>query len=432
MDSLGAMGGPMNEAQKKLYKKLLKSLDQKDEDDELNRMAATKETPAEIYARKLALERKDEDMIRAKAERRLKKKQDKEEAAMKIKLENIKKKKVEEQRKKKLEEDAKVKEIEIKTHKFFRLNKYGKGILTGVVYFGDTIRIKDSWIPHGYGEYKVNGEVLYEGDFSRGKMHGRGNYLFANGNTWKGTFRFDELHGVGMLELAEREGVENTGPRECIFHKNKKVCFTDELLPGFHIKLLRQGGYLHSPGATILGKTKKNGHFRVKLDIGGVENINLAEEAFQIDLAKPRITLLEDYVDKAGDNGAGRDGTYTEKRYDFLKDTVEPTYSERQENWYSDKLPPGAEEELAKQEAERKKKEWAERQKRKEAAIREKEKTEEINKAKAEKKAAEEEAKKEQEAFNEEVQRKKEMLLKKRADMESEVKKRESMALAGK
>ena len=37
--------------------------------------------------RKLALERKDEDMIRAKAERRLKKKQDKEEAAMKIKLE---------------------------------------------------------------------------------------------------------------------------------------------------------------------------------------------------------------------------------------------------------------------------------------------------------------------------------------------------------
>ena len=174
-----------------------------------------------------------------------------------------------------MEEDAKVKEIEIKTHKFFRLNKYGKGILTGVVYFGDTIRIKDSWIPHGYGEYKVNGEVLYEGDFSRGKMHGRGNYLFANGNTWKGTFRFDELHGVGMLELAEREGVENTGPRECIFHKNKKVCFTDELLPGFHIKLLRQGGYLHSPGATILGKTKKNGHFRVKLDIGGVENINL-------------------------------------------------------------------------------------------------------------------------------------------------------------
>jgi hypothetical protein len=331
------------------------------------------------------------------------------------------------------EEDAKVKEIEIKTHKFFRLNKYGKGILTGVVYFGDTIRIKDSWIPHGYGEYKVNGEVLYEGDFSRGKMHGRGSYLFANGNTWKGTFRFDELHGVGILELAEREGVENTGPpRECIFHRNKKVCFTDELLPGYHIKLLRQGGYMHSPGATILGKTKKNGHFRVKLDIGGVENINLGEEAFMIDLAKPRITLLEDYVDKAGEKGASRDGTYTEKRYDFLKDVAEPTYTERMENWYSDKLPPGAEEDLAKKEAERKKKEWDERQKRKEAAIREKEKVEEINKAKAEKKAAEEEAKKEQDAFNGEVQRKKEMLMKKRADMENEVKKRESIALAGK
>jgi len=98
----------MNEAQKKLYKKLLKSLDQKDEDDELDQMAASNETPAEIYARKLALDRKNEDMMRAKAERRLKKKQEKEEVASKIKLENIKKKKIEEARKKKEEEEVRV------------------------------------------------------------------------------------------------------------------------------------------------------------------------------------------------------------------------------------------------------------------------------------------------------------------------------------
>jgi len=285
---------------------------------------------------------------------------------------------------------ARVKEIELKTHQFFRLNKYGKGIMTGVVYFGDTIRIKDSWIPHGYGEYKVNGDVLYEGDFSRGKMHGRGTYLFANGNTWKGTFRFDELHGVGMLEVTGEEGLENPEPKECIFHRNKKVCFTSDLLHGYHIKLLSD--HFHSPGATILGKVaKKNGHYRVKMDVGGIQNVNLAVEPFQIDLARPRITLLENYVDKAGEKGVTRDGTYAEQLYNFLDDTVAPTYSDKEENWYSDKLPPGLEEDLEKKEAERKKKEWENRQKMREAAVREKEKAEEIAKARAEKVAAEEE-----------------------------------------
>ena len=39
MDSLGPMGGKMNEAQKKLYKKLLKNLEAEGEEDELKRMA---------------------------------------------------------------------------------------------------------------------------------------------------------------------------------------------------------------------------------------------------------------------------------------------------------------------------------------------------------------------------------------------------------
>ena len=45
MDILGKMGGPMNEAQKKLYKKLLKNIEAKDEEDELAQMTAAKETP---------------------------------------------------------------------------------------------------------------------------------------------------------------------------------------------------------------------------------------------------------------------------------------------------------------------------------------------------------------------------------------------------
>lgn len=349
MDVLGKMGGPMNEAQKKLYKKLLKSLDQQSEDESLAEMASTSMSPAEMYARKLELERKGEEIMRAKAARRLEKKKAKEEEALKIKLEAIRRKKHEEQKKKVEAAEAKVREIEVKTHKFFRLNKYGKGIMTGVVYFGDTINVNDAWVPHGFGEYKVNGEVLYEGDFSRGKMHGKGIYLFANGNIWRGTFRFDELHGVGMLEEADSNesfhandnGNENKNggddskgdrlsPKECIFYKNKRICFTDELLPGVHIIFL--GSSFHSPGATLLGRTKKSGHFRVKMDVGGIQNVNLAEEAFKIDIARPRVTLLENYVDKKGENGATNDGTFAEKRYNFEQDLESPTYTEHEEN----------------------------------------------------------------------------------------------------
>jgi hypothetical protein len=34
--------------------------------------------------------------------------------------------------------------------------------------------VKQAWIPHGEGEYRVEGEVLYAGDFFHGKMHGKG------------------------------------------------------------------------------------------------------------------------------------------------------------------------------------------------------------------------------------------------------------------
>ena len=33
-----------------------------------------------------------------------------------------------------------------------------------------------------------------------GKMHGQGSYLFGNRDSWVGTFRFDELHGVGVYK----------------------------------------------------------------------------------------------------------------------------------------------------------------------------------------------------------------------------------------
>ena len=152
----------MNEAQKKLYKKLLKNVEKADEDDSLAHMAQNKLTPAEIFERKLALERRNSDMMREKAERALKRKNEKEEYRRKIKEEREKKREYEMRRKKKEAEDYRLQQIQIKTHKFFRLNAFNKPQLTGVVYYGDTIRDGEAWIPHGFGEYKVSGEVLYE------------------------------------------------------------------------------------------------------------------------------------------------------------------------------------------------------------------------------------------------------------------------------
>ena len=174
-------------------------------------------------------------------------------------------------------------------------------------------------------------------------MHGKGAYLFPNHDVWKGTFRFDELHGVGILEQHSQEGIDNPPPRECIYHKNKRICFTDDLKIGVHILLL--GDTFHSPGAVILGKNKKLGHFKVKMDTSGIQNLNLADVAFIIDHKAPRITLLEEYVPKAGKEGFTRDGTYDEQRYSYDQDLKNPTITDHSENWYSEKPPPSNTEE---------------------------------------------------------------------------------------
>lgn len=38
------------------------------------------------------------------------------------------------------------------------------------------------------GEYRVNGEIIYEGGFCDGAMHGKGRLLFDTGEIWAGKF----------------------------------------------------------------------------------------------------------------------------------------------------------------------------------------------------------------------------------------------------
>jgi hypothetical protein len=65
-DVLGSMGGPMNEAQKRLYKKLMKSLETSDVEAEEKRLADLEESPAVAFERKMELERRSGEMMRAR------------------------------------------------------------------------------------------------------------------------------------------------------------------------------------------------------------------------------------------------------------------------------------------------------------------------------------------------------------------------------
>jgi len=339
---------------------------------------------------------------------------------------NLQKKEYETRRLQKEADDAKVIEIAMKTHKFFTVKKVGTGykkVNTGVIYFGDAIEVKQAWIPHGEGEYKVGPQVFYSGSFFHGKMHGPGEYLFANFDLWKGTFRFDDLHGVGMLEVHAKEGEDDPPPRECIFHKNRRVCFTDELVVGQHIKFYEP--VKHNAGATIMGETSKRGHFRVKMDDGGLQSVNLAEVGFKLDLAAARVTLLEEFVPKAGEKGATRDGTFAEERYSYQRDVLLPTYTDHDENWYSSKPIP-VDDNVAAALAAKRKAAWETRQKAKEDIKLNAAKDAEIDKAKEEKKAAEEEAKKEAEAYEEEMVKAKEEILEKREAANQEMERRKT------
>ncbi len=41
---------------------------------------------------------------------------------------------------------------------------------------------------HSQGEYRAHGEIIYDGKFCNGAMHGEGRLLLENGDIWAGQF----------------------------------------------------------------------------------------------------------------------------------------------------------------------------------------------------------------------------------------------------
>jgi hypothetical protein len=318
------------------------------------------------------------------------------------------------------------------------------------------------WIPHGIGEYTVDDQILYAGEFANGKMHGQGAYAFGNGDKYLGGFKWDQLWGIGIYEEGRAKGDgdnaddnnddsdDDSKPpkirRECIYYANRRLCFCDELLPG--VRLSINNPKLHqSKGCTILSRLMINNkaaeappeeegsvvddtkqakgdkrplkaHYKVKLDSGGIQTLNLGEEQFQIDRQSPNVVLLEQFVDKPGVKGSTREGTREEKRYTFDNDSTSQKASEHKENWYSDKASPRVEDDgeakrYAEEKAKRAKK-WADKQLANQAAKDEVAKNIEINAAKAEKREEDNERLKEEERERLELQGKKQGLMEKR------------------
>ena len=60
------------------------------------------------------------------------------------------------------------------------------------------------WHAHGRGEFRANnGNTVYEGDYVRGRRHGRGTWFFDDGSSWEGTFSRDDAKGLGTYRWTE-------------------------------------------------------------------------------------------------------------------------------------------------------------------------------------------------------------------------------------
>ena len=126
------------------------------------------------------------------------------------------------------------------------------------------------WHAHGRGEFRANdGNTVYEGDYVRGRRHGRGTWFFDDGSSWEGTFSRDDAKGLGTYRWTEevKEKDEDGAyvvvdrkihERDAIYHDNRRAAFVDELKKGCRLRL--PSFRLSSIGehATVVGRPTKS------------------------------------------------------------------------------------------------------------------------------------------------------------------------------
>ena len=143
---------------------------------------------------------------------------------------------------------------------------------------------------HGYGEFFwKDGRRVYEGEYFRGRMQGKGLIEFSNGDTWEGTFVDDEMQGLGKytfvgdgkLDPAKRK------QRWCFYHRSRRTCWHDEVQPGVRIRFLEQrvglrteriGSVIRAASTDTSTKSFRRGTFLIKFDLDQATWKNLDQE----------------------------------------------------------------------------------------------------------------------------------------------------------
>lgn len=89
------------------------------------------------------------------------------------------------------------------TKEYYEFNLQGKRVppAGAPLYFGENVSDSSgkAWYPHGKGEFFYNTNLLYQGNFIRGLLHGLAKWNFKDGISWDGEFKKGRIHGVGWL-----------------------------------------------------------------------------------------------------------------------------------------------------------------------------------------------------------------------------------------
>ena len=94
---------------------------------------------------------------------------------------------------KRREEEERIEQLKAsRTKEYYEFNQQGKRVPpTGApLYFGENVTDSSgiAWYPHGKGEFFYEMNLLYEGNFVKGLLHGLATWNFKDGISWDGEF----------------------------------------------------------------------------------------------------------------------------------------------------------------------------------------------------------------------------------------------------
>lgn len=122
-------------------------------------------------------------------------------------------------------------EDEAKTRRFYEVNAFQRRIQAkgSPYYFGELETRSTAWLPHGRGQFFVNGEVVLDGLYKKGCFVG-GEMRWTGGEVWKGRVQGNCMQGAGTLT---RDGQT----AHIVAHDNAIVCCLEDLRPGIQLSV---------------------------------------------------------------------------------------------------------------------------------------------------------------------------------------------------